>query len=223
MVEAPAAGDIHPESSAPGQLSGLPDYLRPGLDLVLCGCNPGLFSAAVGHYFARRGNAFWPLLAEAGITPRLFAPDEDCKLPELGIGLTDVVARPTIGTAGVSGREWQSGGALLAERLRRYRPAAVCFVGDTAYRAFSSHPRARWGRQPRPWDGMELFVVPSTSGRVTRPAAERLAAFQEVGDWLRLRRSVPSGYNANSPPRAAGSSLEDDADGRRRPQADRRE
>ncbi|MHB8576273.1 MAG: mismatch-specific DNA-glycosylase, partial [Dehalococcoidia bacterium] len=75
--------------------AGLPTHLRPNLDLVLCGCNPGLFSAAVGHYFARPGNAFWRLLAEARITPRLYAPDEDSDLLDLGIGLMDVVARPT--------------------------------------------------------------------------------------------------------------------------------
>src|SRR5579885_714629 len=86
--------------------SPLPSYLRPGLDLVLCGCNPGLFSAAIGHYFARPGNAFWPLLAEAGITPRLFRPEEDAALLDLGVGLTDVVARPSGGPAV---RRWPNG------------------------------------------------------------------------------------------------------------------
>jgi TDG/mug DNA glycosylase family protein len=159
---------------------------------VLCGCNPGLFSAAVGHYFARPGNAFWPLLAEAGITPRPFRPEEDAALLDLGVGLTDVVARPSTGTGDVRAAEWRAGGALLAERLRRYRPAAVCFVGDTAFRAFAGQPRARWGRQPDPWEGIAVFVTPSTSGRVARLAAERRAAFLEVGEWLRARRQGKS-------------------------------
>ncbi len=173
-------------TSLPPQPEALPDYLRPDLSLVLCGCNPGLFSAAAGHYFARPGNAFWPLLAESGITPRLYAPGEDRSLLDLGVGLTDVVARPSAGTADVTAREWKAGGMRLTEQLRRYRPAAVCFVGDTAYRAFSGRPRARWGRQPEPWERTILFVVPSTSGRVARLAAERRAAFIEVGEWLHL-------------------------------------
>lgn len=169
---------------------GLPDYLVSGLDLVLCGCNPGLYSAAVGHFFARSGNAFWPLLAEADITPRRFQPEEDATLPALGVGLTDVVGRPTAGTTDVRPAEWRAGGAALAERLRRYRPAAVCFVGGAAYRAFSGRGQARWGRQPEDWEGIAVFVVPSTSGRAARLAAERRAAFLEVGAWLQARREA---------------------------------
>ncbi len=200
MAEQKAGEGSHERAAADAPLSGLPEYLRSGLDLVLCGCNPGLFSASVGHYYARPGNAFWPLLAAVGITPRLYAPAEDHTLPALGVGLTDVVARPTTGTADVSGREWKAGGALLAEQLRRFRPAGVCFVGDTAYRGFSSRPRACWGRQPATWEEIEVFVVPSTSGRVMRLAAERRAAFLEVGEWLRLRRKRSSGYNASIEP-----------------------
>jgi len=167
---------------------------------VLCGCNPGLFSAAVGHYFARPGNAFWPLLAEAGITPRLFRPDEDAALLDLGVGLTDVVARPSAGTGDVTAAEWRAGGAALAARLRLFRPAAVCFVGDTAFRAFAGRPRACWGRQPEDWDSIVVFVVPSTSGRVARLTAERRAAFIEVGGWLRSRReSATTPVNGDSP------------------------
>jgi TDG/mug DNA glycosylase family protein len=158
------------------------------LDLVFCGCNPGLYSAAVGRYFARPGNAFWPLLAETGITPRRFAPEEDGHVLELGIGLTDIVLRPTAGVGDVPGAEWRSGGVALAERLRRFRPAAVCFVGDTGYRAFSGRSRARWGLQPEAWEGIEVFVVPSTSGRVARLGAERRAAFEEVAAWLHERQ-----------------------------------
>jgi TDG/mug DNA glycosylase family protein len=147
-----------------------------------------LFSAAVGHYFARPGNAFWPLLAETGITPRLFRPDEDATLLDLGVGLTDVVARPSLGTGEIGAAEWRAGGAALVERLRHFRPAAVCFVGDTAFRAFAGRPRERWGRQPEDWEGIAIFVAPSTSGRVARLTAERRVAFLEAGAWLRARR-----------------------------------
>jgi TDG/mug DNA glycosylase family protein len=173
--------------------SGLPAYLRPDLDLVFCGCNPGLVSAAVGHYFAFRGNAFWALLAEAGITPCRFQPEDDVRLPELGIGLTDAVLRPSSGVSDVNAREWREGGRRLAEDLLLYRPRAVCFVGDTAYRAFAGRPRVRWGRQPEPWEGIELFVSPSTSGRAARLAGERRRAFDEVAEWLRARRAARNG------------------------------
>jgi len=179
--------------SSPNLAAGLPDYLGPNLDLVLCGCNPGLYSAAIGHYFARPGNAFWRLLAETGITPRLLAPTEDATLLDLAIGLTDVVPRATSGTADVGAAEWRAGGEQVAVRLRRSRPRGVCFVGDTAYRAFSRQTRACWGRQPSPWEGIELFVTPSTSGRATRLAAQRRDAFAEVAAWLnaiRLQRTT---------------------------------
>ncbi len=192
--DAAGASQSTPADPSPSALrpapSPLPSYLRPGLDLVLCGCNPGLFSAAVGHYFARPGNAFWPLLAEAGITPRRFRPEEDATLLDLGVGLTDVVARPSLGTGEIGPAEWRAGGAALADRLRGFRPAAVCFVGDTAFRAFANRPRARWGRQPQDWEGIAIFVAPSTSGRVARLAAERREAFREAGAWLQARRRM---------------------------------
>jgi len=169
--------------------AALPDLLAPGLDLVLCGCNPGLYSAAVGHYFAHPGNAFWRLLAEASITPRFFHPEEDQLLPALGIGLTDVVARSSAGIDAVRPEEWQAGARALAQRLLRYRPAAVCFVGAAGYRAFAGRRHTRWGRQPEDWEGIAVFVVPSPSGRAARLGETRRVAFAEVGTWLRERRA----------------------------------
>ena len=180
-------------SGAEGGARGLPERLAPGLDLVLCGCNPGLVSAAVGHYFAHPGNAFWPLLAEAGITPRRFRPDEDALLPALGIGLTDVVARASSGVGEVRPAEWRAGGRALAERLRAVQPTGVCFVGAAGYRAFSGQRQARWGRQPADWEGIAVFVVPSPSGRASAFASERRAAFLEVGTWLAARRTPQQG------------------------------
>jgi double-stranded uracil-DNA glycosylase len=170
--------------------AALPDRLAPGLDLVLCGCNPGLVSAAAGHYFAHPGNAFWPLLAEAGITPRRFRPDEDQLMPSLGVGLTDVVARASSGVGEVRPAEWRAGGLALAERLRAMRPAGVCFVGAAGYRAFAGMRQARWGRQPADWEGMAVFVVPSPSGRASAFSVERRAALLEVGAWLQARRAA---------------------------------
>jgi TDG/mug DNA glycosylase family protein len=174
-------------------VDALPDLLAPGLDLVLCGCNPGLVSAAAGHYFAHPGNAFWPLLAEAGITPRRFRPDEDHLLSALGVGLTDVARRPSAAIDALRADEWREGAKALAERLRAYQPAGVCFVGAAGFRAFSGSRQARWGRQPEEWEGIAVFVVPSPSGRASAFARERRAAFAEVGAWLAARREQQRG------------------------------
>ena len=171
-------------------LQPLPDLLAPGLDLVLCGCNPGLVSAAAGHFFAHPGNAFWPLLAEVGITPHRFRPDEDYLLPGLGVGLTDVARRPSASIGDLRADEWRAGAAALAERLRRFRPAGVCFVGAAGYRAFTGARQARWGRQPEDWEGIAVFVVPSPSGRASAFARECRTAFAEVGAWLAARRDA---------------------------------
>ena len=69
-------------------MNALPDVLRPGLRLVICGSAAGAVSAARGAYYAGPGNKFWPILAEVGLTPRLLRPDEFATLPAFGIGLT---------------------------------------------------------------------------------------------------------------------------------------
>src|SRR3982750_4718151 len=71
------------------------DVIAPNLRVLFCGINPGLYTAAVGHHFARPGNRFWPALLAAGFTPRLFAPAEERELLALGYGITNLVARPT--------------------------------------------------------------------------------------------------------------------------------
>src|SRR5438034_6371406 len=69
----------------------VPDIIAPNLKVLFCGINPGLYSAAVRHHFARPGNRFWPTLWAAGFTPRLFSPFEEEELLTLGLGITNVV------------------------------------------------------------------------------------------------------------------------------------
>src|ERR687887_569043 len=82
-----------------GQWQGetLPDYLREGLEIVFIGLNPGLYSAQVGHYFAHKQNRFWPALSASGLVPDILGPQDDARLPDWGLGLTDIVKRPTHG------------------------------------------------------------------------------------------------------------------------------
>jgi TDG/mug DNA glycosylase family protein len=138
--------------------------IGPGLKVLFCGINPGLYSAATGFHFARPGNRFWPALHAAGFTPRLFHPSENERLLELGYGLTNLVNRGTAAAAELSPAELVAGGKILAAKVRRFRPCAVAFVGLGAYRRAFSRPQATLGRQAEPLEGAEVWVLPSPSG-----------------------------------------------------------
>ena len=112
----------------------LPDYLCEGLDIVFVGLNPGLYSAQVGHYFAYKQNRFWPALSASGLVPEPVGPEDDARLLEWGIGLTDVVKRPTRGIHELKPVEFRRGAKALQAKIERYKPRIVCFVGLTGYR-----------------------------------------------------------------------------------------
>jgi TDG/mug DNA glycosylase family protein len=112
------------------------DYFSHGLDVLLVGINPGERSDDLGHHFAGRGNKFWRSLHEAGLVPRLMTYKDDLRLPEYGIGLTDIVARASRGSSELDRVEFEKGRRLLAEKVTRYRPKAVGFVGVTVFRGF---------------------------------------------------------------------------------------
>jgi TDG/mug DNA glycosylase family protein len=126
----------------------LPDVLAPGLDVLFCGINPSLMSAERGHHFARPGNRFWPAVHLAGLTPRRFTPDEDRSLLDLGIGITNVVDRPTRAAAELTVDELRTGAAALAGLVAEYRPRVLAVLGITAWRAAFDRPRAVLGLQP---------------------------------------------------------------------------
>jgi TDG/mug DNA glycosylase family protein len=147
---------------APGK--PLPDVIAPGLDVLFCGINPSLMSAARGHHFARPGNRFWPALHLGGLTPRLLTPDEDASLPEFGLGVTNVVARPTRTAAELSAEELRAGAAALAELVARYRPRVLAVLGVTAWRVALGRPKAVLGVQPERIGGALTCVAPNPSG-----------------------------------------------------------
>jgi double-stranded uracil-DNA glycosylase len=142
----------------------LPDVIAPGLDVLFCGINPSLMSAERGHHFARPGNRFWPALHLAGLTPRRFTPDEDRQLLDLGIGITNVVDRPTRAAAELTTEELRAGAAALAELVAEYRPRVLAVLGITAWRTVFERPRAVFGRQPERIGGVETWVAPNPSG-----------------------------------------------------------
>jgi double-stranded uracil-DNA glycosylase len=142
----------------------LPDVIAPDLDILFCGINPSLMSAARGHHFARPGNRFWPALHLAGLTPRRLTPDEDRELLLYGMGVTNVVARPTRTAAELSLDELREGAAALGDLVSRYRPRVVAVLGVTAWRVAFDRPKAGLGRQPERVGGAETWVAPNPSG-----------------------------------------------------------
>jgi TDG/mug DNA glycosylase family protein len=179
-VPAPTRPDLAAAAGAT-----LPDVLAPGLDVLFCGINPGLYSAAVGCHFARPGNRFWPVLHRAGFTPRVLHPSEQREMLALGLGVTNVVPRATA-SAGELGRdELLAGARALARKVRRARPRFLAVLGIGAYRTAFARPRASLGEQEEPIGGTRVWVLPNPSGlNAHYQAAELARLFGE------LRRAV---------------------------------
>ncbi len=150
-------------SSMPPQ--DVPDHLRPGLNLVIVGINPGLRSGASGHHYAFPGNHFWKLLYESELLPEPLTFAEDYRVLEYGVGLTNLVHRTTREAGELSRAEMAEGAASLKTKLLLYRPKIVCFNGMGIYVAFSGKKVVSLGLQPETLEGMLMFVVPSSSGR----------------------------------------------------------
>jgi TDG/mug DNA glycosylase family protein len=142
----------------------VPDVIAPGLLILFCGINPGLYSGYTGHHFARPGNRFWPTLHSAGFTPRLLRPEEERELLPLGFGITNLVARATATAAELSAAELAAGGEALSEKVAQYRPRVVAILGVTAYRQAFKQPSAELGRQSGSLRESKLWVLPNPSG-----------------------------------------------------------
>ncbi|ARZ71400.1 DNA glycosylase [Streptomyces albireticuli] len=140
------------------------DVIAEDLRVLFCGINPGLMSEATGHHFARPGNRFWPVLHLSGFTPRRLAPAEQEELLEYGLGITNVVARPSARADELSREEYREGGVVLTEKVTRLRPRWLAVVGVTAYRAAFDDKRAVIGRQERTIGDTRIWVLPNPSG-----------------------------------------------------------
>ena len=153
----------------------LPDVLVPGLRVVFCGYAPGTASARAGAYYAGPGNRFWFTLHEFGLTPLLLRPAEFARLPDFGIGLTDVSK-----TASGSDREVGRRGvdpARLAAAIEAASPAHLAFNGKNAARAALGR-KVDYGPQPEQIGGATVWALPSTSGAAR--------GFWDVGPWREL-------------------------------------
>lgn len=162
----------------------LPDYLRRRMRLVVVGFNPGEHSARVGHYYAGRGNQFWPLLYDAGIVPEPIDYRDDRRLIEFGIGMTDLVKRPTHGIEEIKPQEFAEGRVLLAKKLEEYGPRVIAFNGKIVYEKFAGKA-CKLGLQKETLYGARIFVLPSTSGQnagVVRGV--KLRYFRRLGKLL---------------------------------------
>lgn len=177
-------------SRSPHTTLSLPDLIQEGLDLLFVGINPGLKSARLGHYYAGPGNLFWKCLFESGLTPELLRPDEDARVLEFGIGITDCVKRASRTASEVRAGEFREAAAALVEKIEWTQPRIVCFNGLMGYRG-TIDPEAQLGLQERRLGGAWTFVVPSTSAAnagFTR--AERVEWFRRL---RRLRDAVQAG------------------------------
>jgi TDG/mug DNA glycosylase family protein len=142
----------------------VPDVIAPNLDVLFCGINPGLYTAAVGHHFARPGNRFWPTIYGAGFTPRLVSPFEDAELPQWGLGITNLVARATAAADELTADELEEGARILARKVQQYAPRYLAVTGIQAYRTAFGAPRAKLGPQPDPIAATRIWVLPNPSG-----------------------------------------------------------
>jgi len=159
----------------------VPDILALNLDVLFCGINPSIYSAAVGHHFARPGNRLWKALHGAGFTPRLFHPSEDRELLSLGLGMTNICDRATARADELSKNELLAGRHNLQQKIKHYRPKVLAILGISAYRMAFHQPKAVIGRQPDMLYDTTLWVLPNPSG---------LNAHYQVDDLARLYSQV---------------------------------
>ena len=186
MPSRPAKGTQPPPKPTRSELQaaygkGVADVIAPGLKVLFCGINPGLYTAAIGHHFGRPGNRFWPALYAGGFTPRLLSPYDERLLLDWGWGITNLVNKATARADQLTQADLVEGGRILVEKVARYRPRCLAILGISAYRAAFNQPKASLGKQDRQLAGADLWVLPNPSGlNAHYQVAELGALFQEL-------------------------------------------
>jgi double-stranded uracil-DNA glycosylase len=155
----------------------VPDILGPGLRILFCGINPGLYSGATGHSFAHPANRFWSTLHAAGFTPTRLRPDQERSLLELGYGMTKFVQRATATAGELSADEFVAGARQVERKVRRYKPRVLAVLGLGAYRTAFQRPRAVVGLQQERIGTTHIWLLPNPSG---------LNAHHKPADFVRL-------------------------------------
>jgi TDG/mug DNA glycosylase family protein len=157
------------------------DVIAPDLRVLFCGINPGLYTAAVGHHFARPGNRFWPALYAGGFTDRMLSPFDERELLQSGYGITNVVQRATASADLLTREEIVSGGERLRAKVLRYRPRVLAVLGVGAYRTAFNQPKAVVGPQNDRIGATMLWVLPNPSGlNANYQAADLARLFREL-------------------------------------------
>jgi TDG/mug DNA glycosylase family protein len=151
------------------QRGQLPDRLCSGARILFVGINPGLRSAALGHHFAGASNRFWKLLFQSGLFDKPLTYEEDWRLPEWQLGLTNIIARPSVGIEDLKPVEYRAGVISLERKIRRYRPQTVALLGVTIFRMVFPHMitvnRLEVGLTQARLAGSRVFLLPNPSGR----------------------------------------------------------
>ena len=169
----------------------LPDYLPKESRLVIVGCNPSLVAALTGFYYSGRGNQFWSLLCDSGLVPGRLRPVDTERVTEFGIGLTDLVKRPTKGSDGVSKREFGRGRDVLMRKLETLScPRVIVFNGKIVYEQFKGR-KCDYGLQKERLYGAAVYVLPSTSRRCARTSyRQKLRHFRRVFRLVRIKNQA---------------------------------
>jgi TDG/mug DNA glycosylase family protein len=173
----------------------VPDVIAPRLRVLFVGINPGLYTAAIGHHFGRPGNRFWPVLHQAGFTPRQINPFEERDLLSLGLGVTNFVERASASADELTAEETRAGARSLEDKICRFRPNFVAFLGVTAYRLAFDRPKAKVGPQPETICGARLWMLPNPSGRMAHyQMPELVSLFRELREaaGVEANRKMPS-------------------------------
>ncbi len=163
------------------ELAAISDHIAEGLRILFVGYNPSIRSGETGHHYANPSNRFYRILLQAGLTPRLYKPQEDGDLLEIGYGFTNIVARPSLTAAEITAVEYREGRHILREKIESYRPKVVCFVGKGVYEQYSGRRGISWGSQPHPIvEGVIDYVCPSSSGLVRMKLEDMVAIYRGI-------------------------------------------
>jgi TDG/mug DNA glycosylase family protein len=166
----------------------VPDVIGPNLRILFCGINPGLYSGATGHHFARPGNRFWAALHGAGFTDRRLWPWEDRELLHYRLGVTNLVRRATGSADELAPDELVAGRRKLLVKLRRHSPGYIAVLGVGAFRTAFARPNAMLGKQPELSGSTRFWVLPNPSG---------LNAHYQVPDLVALFRALREASDAD--------------------------
>ena len=173
----------------------LPDHLRKGMKLIIVGCNPSESSVRVGHYYAGRGNEFWSILYKSGVVPEPFDYHDDRRVIEFGVGLTDLVKRPTKGVEELKREDFAEGRIVLSQKLEEFTPHVVAFNGKLTYEQFAQR-KCKCGLQKERLYGARVFVLPVTPAPQAQSAKDKRDAILHFRKLAQLVKRVEKEHDA---------------------------